>query len=348
MKRILTPSAGGPMAVNVAKALRIADEPFFLVGTDCDKYHLQLVVADEKVLVPPAKEKDRYIEKIKEIIKKYNIELVLPTLPIEIRTLAEMKDDLPVKLFLPKIEMIAIGQDKWKSYEIWRREGLPVPKTYLINSEDDLRRAFKELKTRKVWIRGSGVPGISFHESGRPFEKFEHAANWIDYNDGWGAFMASEYLGGDDLTWISLWNEGELICSQGRRRIKYSASHIWGAGAPSVSHTINREDLNQIGPKAINAIDKRPHGVMFIDFRCDEKGDPKITEINVGRFGTTSPIFYAKAGFNIVYLLVKLAYGESIKKVPRFNVLPPNLFWIRRLDCGFVLTDLEGINKCIE
>lgn len=349
MKRILMTGAGGPMAVNAARALRLADEEIFIVGTDCNKYHLPLVLADEKVLVPHAgREEDAYIEKLNQIIETYDIQFILPTHGVEIRVQAKRKDELNAKLFLPKLETIQIGQNKWESHKIWRDKGIPVPKTYFIEKEEDLKRVFDEIPTRPIWVRGDGVPGIGIGVASLPCKKVEHAINWVDHFEGWGNFIASEYMPGDNLTWISLWNKGELICSQGRKRIEYVIPHVSPSGitgAPAVCHTINRDDINKIGEKAILAIDAEPQGVSFIDFKCDKDNNPRVTEVNVGRFGTTSPHFYAKAGFNIVYTLVKLAYEEPIGQIPKYNVLPPNLYWIRTLDCGPVLTDLEGINK---
>ncbi|MEM3698079.1 MAG: hypothetical protein QXQ94_11415, partial [Candidatus Bathyarchaeia archaeon] len=35
---------------------------------------------------------------------------------------------------------------------------------------------------------------------------------------------------------------------------------------------------------------------------------------------------------NIPYLYVKLAYKESIPEIPKYNILPENIFWIRHID----------------
>lgn len=348
MKRILIPGAGGPMAVNVVRAIRLADEKTFLVGTDCNKYHIHLALTDKKILVPHARYEEEYVKKINEIILDYHIEFILPTHPVEIITLAKRRIDVNAKLFLPKYETVQKGQNKWESYKIWRAVGLPVPVTFFIKSKGDVRKAFDEIDTRPIWVRGSGTLETGIGVASLPCKKVEHAINWIDHFDGWGNFIASEYLPGDNLTWLSLWNKGELICSQGRKRIEYVIPHVSPSGitgAPAVSHTINRDDVNEIGPKAIFAIDKEPHGVFFIDLKCDANNNPKITEVNAGRFGTTSPYFYAKAGFNLPYISIKLAYNQPIGNIPKFNVLPPNLCWIRTLDCGPVLMNLEGIDK---
>ena len=208
---------------------------------------------------------------------------------------------------------------------------------------------FAEIETRPVWVRGSGVPGIGIGVASLPCASPAHATAWVDHHHGWGRFIASEYLPGDNLTWLCLWNRGTLVCSQSRRRVSYVIPHVSPSGitgAPAVSHTIRRQDVNEIGEAAMRAIDKAPHGVFFLDFKCDAKGSPRVTEVNAGRFGTTSPHFYAKAGFNVVQVLVRLAYGEDAGAVTGFDVLPADLYWIRTLDCGPVLISADEIPTC--
>ena len=45
------------------------------------------------------------------------------------------------KLYMPEHEVIENCVDKGKSYRIWKREGLSVPNTMLINNEKDLKKA---------------------------------------------------------------------------------------------------------------------------------------------------------------------------------------------------------------
>lgn len=51
-RRVLITGAGGPAGINFARSLRLAPEPFHLVGTDANPYHLQRAEADARYLVP--------------------------------------------------------------------------------------------------------------------------------------------------------------------------------------------------------------------------------------------------------------------------------------------------------
>lgn len=52
MKRILVSGCGGPAGVNFIKSLRYAPEKFYIVGTDTNKYHIELPQLDERYVVP--------------------------------------------------------------------------------------------------------------------------------------------------------------------------------------------------------------------------------------------------------------------------------------------------------
>jgi carbamoyl-phosphate synthase large subunit len=179
----------------------------------------------------------------------------------------------------------------------------------------------------------------------------EQAISWVDFWEGWGFMAASEYLPGDNLTWLSVWHEGRLIASQGRQRDAYIIPHVSPSGvtgAPAISHTISREDINTLGEEAVRIIDPNYSGPAFVDFKGDGQGRPHLTEINIGRFGTTHN-FYSAAGANFPELVLRLALGLSLPDWVRpRDVLPPDLYWIRTLDAGPVLIsgkDLERSRK---
>ena len=66
-KRIIVTGAGGGPALNFVKSLRLAPEPFYLIGVDCDKYHLAAAQTDERHLVPRASHED-YIPVMQDLI----------------------------------------------------------------------------------------------------------------------------------------------------------------------------------------------------------------------------------------------------------------------------------------
>jgi hypothetical protein len=159
--------------------------------------------------------------------------------------------------------------------------------------------------------------------------------------------IVSEYLPGDNLTWMGLWDAGRLIACQGRKRIAYVIPHVSPSGitgAPAVSHTVTDPRLDDLGEHAVLTLDPSYTGVAFVDFKGDGANQPHVTEINAGRFGTTCH-FYTAAGVNFPALMLEAAFGHVPTGAPLRNPLPPDLYWVRTLDAGPALLTKDQIEE---
>ena len=336
---ILITAAGGPGAVNMTRSLAL-DPELRLIGCDASPYYVHLAITHERAIVPRCAERDAYINAVNGLVRRYTVDLIMPNNSLEAHVLSTERDRLEAPVFLPPASTLDKANSKWRSWQIWRESGLPVPETWLVESRSDLQRIFEDHSARPVWVRGAGIPGKGIGGAALPCKSRMQAEAWIDFYRGWGGMMASEYLPGDNLTWIGLWQDGELITSQARRRLAYVIPHVSPSGitgAPAISETVHHAKLNDIGPRAALALDPNLTGVSFLDFKCDAQGEPRITEMNAGRFGTTHH-FYSAAGLNLPLMYVRLALGLPLEATPpRFDALPAGLTWIRTLDCGPVL-----------
>jgi len=342
MKRIIVTGAGGPAASNFIKSLRMAPEKFYIIGIDINHYHLELSDVEKTYIVPPISSPN-YLKILNWLIKKEKIELVHPQPDPEVAFLSENREKINAKMFLPFKNTIRICQNKIETYNILQKNSVPVGKSYFINTEKDLKIAFKKISKSndKVWLRATR--GAGFRAS-LPVRSFGHARIWIDYwkkmkGIGYGDFMVTEFLPGKEFAFQSLWKDGKLITSQARERIEYLFGNITPSGqtsTPSVARTVHRDDVNRIATNSIKAIDSKATGVFCIDLKENKKGIPCVTEINAGRFFTTSN-FFSEAGFNMPYFYVKMAFGEKLPRLEKYNPLPENLFWIRQVDMGYKL-----------
>lgn len=340
MKRILISGAGGAPALNFTRSLRMAEEPFCLIGVDSSKHYLARAETDEGHLVPRATDPD-YLPVIRQIICETAAEMIFVQPDVEIAVLSERRDELGIRTFWPSRRTVSNCQDKFATYRLWRRAGLRVPETKLLRSPADLESFMAE--HGDVWlraIRGAAGRG-SFHIS-----DLGQAKAWVEYSSGWGSFTAAQYLSPDSVTWQSIWNHGELIVAQGRRRLYWefadrSPSGITGITGSAV--TVADERVDEISLRAIRAVDPEPHGIFSVDLTYDSEGIPNPTEINIGRFFTTH-LFFTTAGLNMPYIAVRLAFGEEPPPLPRkINPLPPDLTWIRGMDKEPVLTDVAAL-----
>lgn len=93
---------------------------------------------------------------------------------------------------------------------------------------------------------------------------------------------------------------------------------------------------------SVRAVAKAPHGVFCVDMKENHAGEPKVTEINAGRFFTTSN-FFAHAGLNMPAQYLELGMTGSLTgpRPDQLSPLEPDLYWVRSIDMGYKL--LKGV-----
>ena len=342
--RILITGAGGSAAFNFCDALRVDGRRYYLVGSDVRPHHLELIDLDRKFVVPAVTD-PRYSEAINTIIEKEQVEFVHPQPDVEVIWYARHRSCISARVLLPEVDTVELCHDKMKFNTRLAAQGVAVPRAFHLTSKASLARAIGELKhiQPRVWLRA--ITGAGARAS-LPVSSVYQADAWIDYwrssrGLDYGDFMASELLPGREFAWQSLWYDGELITSQGRERIEYIFGSFTPSGqtsSPSIARTVNIDAVNRAGERAVRAVAGRPHGVFCVDMKEDVDRLPKVTEINCGRFFTTSN-FFAHAGLNMPAMYVEFGISGSFRgtRPPQFDPLPEDLYWVRMIDMGFKL-----------
>jgi carbamoyl-phosphate synthase large subunit len=343
MKRILVTGAGGPAGANFIKSLRLSDEEFYISGSDINSLHLELSNSDSKNLLPQCDSSD-YVDSVNEVVRKEGIDLVHPQPDSEVSVLSERRDEVEAKLFLPDKQTIRICQDKMLFMKTLGKAGVPIAKSFSIDGRADLEKSLKsllEINPDKAWLRATKGAGS---RASLPINETPQGVMWIDYwkkhrGLDWGNFMLSEFLPGREYAFQSVWKEGEIVSSQARQRLEYLFGYLTPSGqtsSPTVAKTVHNEDVNRIATDAVKAVDGNATGVFCVDLKENTEGVPCVTEINAGRFFTTSN-FFSEAGVNMPYMYIKLAFEESFEYGPKYNPLPEGLYWIRLMDMGHKL-----------
>jgi carbamoyl-phosphate synthase large subunit len=347
MSKILLAGSGGTPTENVVKSLLHSTNDYELIGMGSELFDLIQSDVERKYLVPYSNASD-YDKHLLNLLIKEKPEIVHFQNDVEILHASSIRDKIlstGTKLFMPRHSTIENCVNKWKSYLIWKNTNLPVPETVLINDTDNLKMAFKLLGNQDgtIWLReviGGGAKGAL------PTNNYEFAKLWIDRHNGWGRFTAAELLTPDSVTWLSIWYEGELVVAQTRKRIAWNFGNrtLSGVtGITGVGMTVSDEKVTEIAINGILAIDSKPHGVFGVDMTYDEKGVPKLTEINVSRFFTTV-YFFTKAGLNLPEIFFDLALkGKKPTLSKIINPLPDGLLWIRSMDKEPLLTTLDDV-----
>lgn len=348
MAKIYVGGAGGAPSNGFIRSLRESARDDYIVGASCIATDLFLADTEEKFVVPSALEPG-YQNSILQLMDKIRPDFIHFQNDFEIREISRLRDNLSemgIKYYMPSHDVIENCVDKQKSHAIWESSGVSVPRTLLVNSHSDLKKAFETLG-EEIWIRmteGGGGKGAL------PTSSYEFACNWIDRFDGWGRFIASEKLSKNTVTWLSIWHEGELVVAQTRKRLSWNFGNrtLSGVtGVTGVGQTTSDPVVDSLAQDAINAVDTKPHGIFGVDMTYGHDGSVYVTEINISRFFTTH-YFFTCAGLNMPKIYCDIALENKFPSLEsRINPLEDDLLWIRGMDVNPVLTTLSELKLLV-
>lgn len=130
---ILVTGCGGDFGLNVGRILKLTDLASMLVGVDMLTQHAGGMVFDTCEVVERA-DHQNYFQNLSSIVKRYAIQLIIPTSEAEIRAFfnKDYLDDFEgVPLILPSKRAIEVGLDKLKTAEFLKESKLSYPWTSL-------------------------------------------------------------------------------------------------------------------------------------------------------------------------------------------------------------------------
>jgi carbamoyl-phosphate synthase large subunit len=348
MTTVLVLGAGGSAAANFVDALHISDRGYRVVGADASPVKLHLSVAEERIVIPRAAETG-YDEALLAAIDKTSADVVHAQPDPDVLAVGALRDLLPASTFLPRQSVLELAADKLRFTRCMREAGVPVPDAVDFDSLPSAASQTELLLERheRVWVRartGAGSRASLPVRSG--YQAYAWVRWWVEERDLEPSnFMASEMLPGREFAYQSVWQDGELVAGQARERVEYLYGHLTPSGqtsTPAVARTVSIPVVDDTAQQGIRALDPHPNGVYCVDMKESAAGVPCVTEINAGRFFTTSN-FFAHAGLNMPEMVVRCALGERLPPLGT-SPLPPDLYWIRMVDMGFRLVPGEELD----
>lgn len=352
MKKIVIAGAGGAPSEGVINSLLKSEYNEEIIGIGSEPTDLVLSAANKKFYVPYANHTS-YKESLVRILNSEKPDLIHFQNDLEIFHASLIRDAIHatgVKTFMPAHEVIDTCVHKYKTYLKFKDAGITVPENCVINNEDDLKQAFRDLgdEQGKIWLRTSSISAGG--KGALPTNDFTFAKGWIDQYKGWGDFVAAQMLTPDTITWLSIWYEGELVVAQTRIRKGWTHGNrtLSGVtGVTKVGQTFSNEKTDTIAINAIKAVSDKPHGIFGVDMAYDKQGIPNPTEINISRFFTTV-LFFTEAGLNMPEIFKNIAlYNEFPRLKKKINPLPDGLLWLRGMDTRPRLMTSKEIEKDI-
>ncbi len=129
--RVLVEAVGSPIWGPLLPRLREAAD--FIVGADVDPYAWGLYRVDCGALVPCYSETGAW-EALSRLCEENRVDLVIPSINEGLEGWAGRKGDFEkrgVRVLLSDLETIRICADKWKTFQFFKRSGIPTAATSL-------------------------------------------------------------------------------------------------------------------------------------------------------------------------------------------------------------------------
>lgn len=345
---ILLTGAGGTAAKNFVAGLRLLGKNSpRIVGIDLNKYNLLTADIEFREIVPKVTESE-YGDIVRSIYSRYKCDLLHSQPDLEVAFWGEDVNNREINTCFPSERILKICQNKYNTFKIFKEAGVPAPDSYLVNRYDEILDFHNELISRsgqnRTWIRAACGAGS---KAALPIYSYTQAKEWIQY---WKStnrldtddFVLSEYLPGKEYAFQSLWVRGELIMSQARERVESLFGNLFPSGqssSPAVARTVCNALVNKVATEAVTALALNGNkeeitGVFCVDMKERADGIPCVTEINAGRFFTTSN-FFSIMGVNMPAYYIAHAVGKIDLEnydLPKYDILPPDYYWIRDMD----------------
>jgi carbamoyl-phosphate synthase large subunit len=316
MKRckVMVTGVGGASGMGTVKSL-LKVKNITVVAADMNPLAAPLYWAHEKTLLPPAN-RENYIDKLIEVIKQREVDVVIPNTSEEMFPIAIQKENIEkyAKLMISRPDSIKMANDKLEAYHTLSNSGIPAVKTKLVKNEVDLAEAIAEFSFPVV-IK----PRIS--RGGRGLFVCEDLADASSY-----FHKLKKILPFSDMFFRSK-AATQIICQEYLSGIEYDINVLLGKQANVVAcvpmkvkrwdvhhqlREIVTEHNNEIEQLTVNAtIALDLIGPIDVEIRHNSEGKPKILEINPRTGGDVE--LATAAGCNIPYLTIKLSLGEDVE-----------------------------------
>lgn len=225
-----------------------------------------------------------FFEWLHNHIKKRSYDMVIPIndYTYEICT-RHQKELLPyTRMGVNDWETFEIARDKSKTFEQAAKVGVPMPKTWVPKSMDELEQISRELPEYPILMkpaRSSGSRGLIVVHN-----KADLLKNYAKLSQRFGTMLVQEFIPGQQVLDVPMiFNmQKEIRAAMVSNRIRMYPVE---AGPNTAGYAVINEPLRQKAVQLMESIGWK--GVCLVEFRVDERdGIPKLMEINPRFWGS--------------------------------------------------------------
>lgn len=295
---------GKGIRVTVGESTRLATAAF-------SKYCYRTVVYPSPLFNP-----QEFLDFLYRKLSRHNYAMLLPMEDETVSLLSEHRDEFSRFTYLPitSFEKIQFAQDKGKILQLAEKHGIPIPKTWYIESIAQLT-TLKDSLAYPVVIKpktGSGAIGIAY--PGNPVELTEQ---YLAVHKHYPFPLIQEFIPreGPGYGASFLFDEnGKVKASFVHKRLR---EYPITGGASTLRESVRRDDIRDMAQTLLKAIDW--FGVAMVEFKIDLRDStPKLMEINPRFWGSLALAIVA--GVNFPYLLYLMSRGKNFKPVEEYQI----------------------------
>lgn len=282
------------MLKSFRKAARELNIDFSLFGTDITELSPAFQLCDRRFLVKPVKH-SAYIKQLLSIVKANKVNLVIPTVDLDLKTLAANKSKfaaLGCVILVSSPDVIDICQDKRRTYRFLTSNGFDTPVTMSV------RTALSKRKLNwpcflKPWD-GSASKGIALAKNRKELLFFAKKIPNL---------VVQELIKGTEYTCDAYVDFSMKVrCVVPRKRIEVRAGEVSKAQTIKDARIINEVAI------LVERLGAGPGVITLQLFLTDDSG-AKFVEINP-RFGGGAPLAI-KAGANFPKWILQELLGQK-------------------------------------
>jgi carbamoyl-phosphate synthase large subunit len=287
---VLIPGASAPAGINTIKSLRLANFNGKILSTDSNELSAGFYMSDFKEVIPEVESKE-YDEVLFTIIKKYNVDILMPSSGFDIFPFSENKQKLKeygVTAVVSERNVLEICRDKILTYNHLKNK-FNLPLTSL--KKDEI----------------SDFPIIAkprYGKGSRDIIKIKDQDE-LDYvGSKYSNMIFQEYLPGQEFTIDVLSDlESNPIVAVPRIRIQTKGG-ISTKGRIVLDKWLMEESFEIVNYLKIS-------GPCCIQMKRDKDNNFKLVEINPRLGGGT--IFSTLAGANFPKMIIDMVEGKKVK-----------------------------------
>lgn len=310
MSRIMVTGAGGIYGEAIIRSLRESPLSSYLLAVDCLPNASGFFLADQAQVVPRVKDTN-YLDVVGKLARRHDIDMVFIASGAEIPVLAPKREILEEAcdafVVLNSPQLLDISEDKWKTVEFLKGQGLEAPESTISTDPEELTKFAARVGFPMVVKprSGDGSQGLLFCE--------EESA-LIDAMSS-DRMIAQQQVGDSESEYtvgVLGTEEGEILGSIAFRRL------LGLFGRTVYAEVVDHAEITSYC-EAITRLLK-PRGYCNIQLRLHQ-GRPVAFEIN-GRVSSSTG-FRTSAGFNEAEILIR--HYLLKQSTPRFVPRPMRL-----------------------